>query len=57
MDYSEFINAVWDVAPNATFGEDNDGQLIVYTNLTIITSEDNPSVPLGECVIQEMEQV
>jgi len=25
---------ILEILPNATFGEDNDGQLVIYTNLT-----------------------
>jgi len=32
MKYNELLDAVLKVFPNATVGDDNDGQFIVYTN-------------------------
>ena len=33
MTYEELVRAILEVCPNATFGEDNDGQLVIYTDL------------------------
>lgn len=32
MTYAELVKSIEDILPGATFGEDNDGQLIIYTN-------------------------
>ena len=32
--YYQLLTAIHQVAPNATVGADNDGQIIIYTNLT-----------------------
>ncbi len=39
MTYSELVRAISAILPDATFGEDNEGQLVVYTNL----QQTNPS--------------
>lgn len=31
--YAEFCDAVHNILPDASLGEDNDGQIIIYTNL------------------------
>ena len=33
MTFDEVYNAILNILPKATLDEDNDGQLIVYTNL------------------------
>jgi hypothetical protein len=33
MTFDEVYNAILNILPKAALGEDNDGQLIVYTNL------------------------
>lgn len=43
------------VCPNATLDTDNDGQLIIYTDKTILTSEHNPSIPAGEDLIVDFD--
>ncbi len=52
------IEALGEVArmtfPNGAFSTDNDGQLVLYTNVQVLTSEDNPSIPEGETVVQDM---
>lgn len=34
MNYNELVQQVLNILPSASFGEDNDGQLIIYTNMT-----------------------
>ena len=43
--YSELLTALAQYAPNATVGQDNDGQIVIYTNLTDI----------GDSILTEME--
>lgn len=52
----EFMDKMLEAFPNATVDEDNDGQLIIYTNLTMITSDENPSIPAGEELIIDMDE-
>lgn len=33
--FGELVDVICEILPNATFGDDNDGQLIIYTNLHI----------------------
>lgn len=40
MTYQQLVRAIAKILPNATLGEDNDGQLIVYTNLSEVENED-----------------
>jgi hypothetical protein len=32
--YSELVNLIAQVLPEASFGEDGEGQLVIYTNLS-----------------------
>lgn len=32
--FNELLTQVLSIIPNASVGEDNDGQLVIYTNLT-----------------------
>ena len=32
--YAELVNLIAAILPNASFGEDNEGQLVIYTNLS-----------------------
>ena len=35
MTYDELMRAILEVLPHATAGEDNDGQLIIYTDMRL----------------------
>ena len=39
MNENDVIRLMLESFPNATLGEDNEGQLIIYTNLTVINSD------------------
>lgn len=43
----ELMAAVTELLPEATIDQDNDGQLVVYTNLTLITNTDRKDVLLS----------
>ncbi len=32
----ELMNAIWCICPGASFGEDNSGQLIIYTDHRVV---------------------
>ena len=32
MKYNDMVKAILAICPGASFGEDNDGQIVVYTN-------------------------
>lgn len=38
MYFNEFYSRLLEILPNATVGEDNDGQLVIYTDMRV--SED-----------------
>ena len=48
MTFAEFMNKVQTAFPGATVGEDNDGQLIIYTNLReqIVSGEETIVIPM-----------
>lgn len=46
MDFAELHDRIIAVLPEATFGEDNDGQLVIYTNL--METEDETLVSLDD---------
>lgn len=49
MNFNQLAAEILKVLPNASFGEDNDGQIIVYTNLAQTNSDnDKPLVDMGE---------
>jgi len=35
MDINDLMDAVLDICPNAQVGQDDDGQILIYTNMTI----------------------
>jgi hypothetical protein len=43
MTFNEFMQKMLDAFPQAQVGEDNDGQLVIYTNLKIDPSSDHSS--------------
>lgn len=51
MTITEFMDKMLAAFPDATVESDNDGQLVIYTGLQMLTSEDNPSIPEGESLI------
>lgn len=54
MDFNEFVSVVEELIPEATIGTDNEGQLIIYTNLTTISSVTHPTVALGDVLVERM---
>ncbi len=57
MDMPEFMNKMLAAFPEATVDQDNDGQLVIYTNLQLLTDSDNPSIPAGEYLIQSFPDI
>lgn len=51
MTWNQFVNLVLTNFPNAEIGEDNDGQLIIHTNLT---TKPDPK-PFGTPTVIEMD--
>lgn len=43
----DIMRSVLEILPNATVGEDSDGQVVIYTNLRTISS-DGHVVDMGE---------
>lgn len=43
--FNELVAAILKVVPNASFGEDNDGQIVIYTDLTDIGGPEGTLVP------------
>jgi len=37
--YAELVNRIAEILPGATFGEDLDGQLVIYTDLMVVDDE------------------
>ena len=46
--YTQLVQAISAILPAASFGEDNEGQLLIYTNLVQTNKDDN--FPLTEFV-------
>lgn len=40
MTFNELVCAILEVCPTASFGEDNEGQIIIYTDLCGDVNED-----------------
>lgn len=57
MTHDEFMALMLSAFPQASWDVDNDGQILVYTNLQFLTSRDNPSIPEGEHVIQPFPDI
>lgn len=39
MTIEDLMRFILEILPNATVGEDNDGQVVVYTNLKSVSSD------------------
>ena len=37
--FDELLRDILEILPNATVGEDNEGQLVIYTNLKVVSSD------------------
>lgn len=37
--FSELVQVISAILPNATFGDDNDGQIIIYTNKVFVSDQ------------------
>lgn len=46
MTYAQLVDAISTILPNATFDEDNDGQLIIYTDMKQVGKDDEELVSL-----------
>lgn len=40
MTTHELLNKILGLCPNATLGEDNDGQIVIYTDMRIVLNGD-----------------
>ena len=45
MHYNDILKAVLEIFPNAEAGEDNDGQLIIHTDLIASETETDIYIP------------
>lgn len=57
MTTADIMGAVLEIFPKATIGQDSEGQVIIYTDFQILTSEDNPSIASGDDVWVSFEEV
>lgn len=48
MKFDDWLRQVLEILPNAEVGEDNEGQLVIYTDLKVATSLTHPTIPAGE---------
>lgn len=39
MNYDDFVDGILKVLPRADFGEDKDGQIVIYTDLKVVWSQ------------------
>ena len=53
MDYDEMVKKILEIFPNAEIGEDDEGQMIVYTDLKI--KENDGGRYLGPMGLEEGE--
>lgn len=53
MDVHDLMARMQTAFPGSTWDVDDDGQIVVHTNLQWLTTADNPSIPEGEYIIQE----
>ena len=55
MNLFEFVDKMVTAFPGASWDVDNDGQIVVYTDLQYTSNAQNPSVPLGEAIVQPFD--
>lgn len=48
MTFDELMHSILALLPESSIGEDNDGQLVVYTNLVATGDGDAPVVSMGD---------
>lgn len=49
LSMNELMRMVLDILPNASFGEDNDGQIVIYSNLQQVDPDpEQPLVDMGD---------
>lgn len=49
--FEELVSKVLKILPNATFEDDNDGQVIIYTDLAIVGQDQIPTLSAGKEVL------
>lgn len=52
MDFVLFQKHIEEFMPEATIEKDNDGQLVIYTNLRAVTSDEVPTMAHGDVQIE-----
>lgn len=55
MDLRDLINHTRQVCPNASVGQDNDGQIVIYTDMSVNDSDE--LVPIPDKTRQEQEDL
>ena len=44
MTYTQLVQAISQILPECSFDEDNEGQIVIYTNLSQTSPNDNDSL-------------
>lgn len=60
MTFHEWMNLVLTHFPDAVVEPDNDGQLVIYTNLQLVghpTYPEGESIPLEDCIVEPMPEI
>lgn len=52
-----FMDVLGRFLPNATIGDDMDGQVIIYTNLELVGPHTDPTIPEGEFHLIDMDEI
>lgn len=56
MTYNEMYNKILEIFPKAQVGQDNEGQLVIYTNCHIYTISDHDGSNKKELIV-DMDEV
>lgn len=51
-----FMDVMGRLLPNATIGQDFDGQVVIYTDLQMVGSEQDPTIPEGEFYLRDFPE-
>ena len=57
IEVATFMNYLGRLLPEATIGDDLDGQVVIYTNLKMVDSSQDPTIAEGEFYLRDMGPV
>lgn len=57
MNMDRFMEVMLRFLPDSMVGQDEDGQIVIHTGLTLVSSATHPTVPEGETLLVPFPEV